>query len=179
MMSNRLLYDPVYDALRPVNELLEDVFSSVESLSLLNPLMPTMQGDAFATMGNLPLDMYETDKALVIKAMLPGFTEDEIEILEQNNILTIRAEHKEEREESGESWIMRERSAQAFERTVSLPVEVKSGKAEAVLENGVLRITLPKVTPGKSIKNRIKVTAPKLSLPKFGKKEGKVKVKKS
>jgi len=179
MMSHQLLYDPVYDALRPVSRLLEDVFSPVEPLSLLNPLMPALRGDSFATMGNLPLDMYETDKALVIEAMLPGFAEDEIEILEQNNILTIRAAHKEEKEERGESWIMRERSGRALERTVSLPVEVKSGKSEAVLENGVLRITLPKAKLGKTIKNRIKVTTPKLTLPKFGKKEGKVKVKKS
>lgn len=178
MMTNLLRYDPVYDALRPVNSLLADVLSPFESLSWLNPLAPVMT-DAFANMGNLPLDMYETDKALIVEATLPGFSENEIEISEQNNILTIRAEHKEEKEESSERWVMRERSAQTFERTLSLPVEVKPGEAEALLENGILRITLPKVHTGKSIKNRIKVTAPKLTLPKFGKKEGKVKAKKS
>ena len=74
--------------------------------------------------------------------------------------------------------MVQERSIQALERTVPLPVEVKADKAEATLENGVLHITFPKVEAKKSLTNRIKVSVPKLKLPKIGTKEGKIKVKK-
>jgi hypothetical protein len=89
----------------------------------------------------------------------------------------IRAEHQEAHEEQSESWLVHERSMQVYERTVPLPVEVKAEKAEATLENGVLHITLPKVESGKSLTNRIKISVPKLKLPRIGKKESKVKVK--
>ncbi len=174
-MTRLMRYDPIYDVLRPV-DVFEEGLAPVES-ALLTTQLPHVS-EAMGGFGNLPLDMYETDDALIVEATLPGFAQDDIQIEEQNGILTIRAEHREDREEQGESWLVHERSMQVFERTVPLPVEVKSEKAEATLENGVLRISFPKVESGKSVTNRIKISVPKLKLPKIGKKESKVKVKK-
>ena len=177
-MTRLMVYDPVYDVIRPTEDVfLKDFLAPIESASLMTDLT-ALSPNAISGFGNLPLDMYETDDALVVEATLPGFSEDEIEIEEHNGILSIKARHQEERKEEGESWLVHERSLQVFERTTPLPVEVKADKAEATLENGVLRITFPKVSSEKSITNRIKVSVPKLKLPKLGKKEGKVKVKK-
>ena len=176
-MTRLMVYDPIYDVIRPSDVFMKDFFAPLESASLTTELTPLAPG-AVSSFGNLPLDMYETDDALIVEATLPGFSQDEIEIEEHNGILSIRAERRAEREEKGESWLVHERSIQVLERTTPLPVEVNADKAEATLENGVLRITFPKVDSEKSITNRIKVSVPKLKLPRLGKKEGKVKVKK-
>jgi HSP20 family protein len=175
-MTRMMRYDPIYDVLRPVDVAQTDLFMPVEEAMLTTrlPLMP----EAMSSFGNLPLDMYETDDALIIEATLPGFDKDEIQIEEHNGILSIRAEHQEEHKQEGDAWLVHERSMQVFERTVPLPIQVNVDKAEAILENGVLRLTFPKVEAEKSLTNRIKISVPKLKLPKIGKKEGKVKVKK-
>ncbi len=175
-MTRLIRYDPVYDVLRPTDTVFEDLFAPVRALSASYTL-PELT-TAVESLGNLPLDIYETDKELIVEAPLPGVTEDEIEIEEHQGILTIRAEHKEEKKEEGETWFLQERVARFFERSIPLPVEVKADKAEATLENGILRIVFPKVETEKSITNRIKVSVPKLKLPKLGKKESKVKVRK-
>ena len=176
-MTSLMVYDPVYDVLRPTDIFKDDFFAPVESALLTTELLPLASGTR-SSFDNLPLDMYETDDALVVEATLPGFKQDEIEIEEHNGVLSIRAEHKEEREQKGESWLVHERSMQLFERTVPLPIDVKVEKAEATLENGVLHITFPKTESEKKLTNRIKVSVPKLKFPKIGKKEGKVKVEK-
>lgn len=180
-MTQLMRYDPVFDILRPtdiVSDLFrDDLFAPIEQMLAATDITP-LAGEEISSFGNLPLDVYETDDALVVEAALPGFKPEEIEIEEQQGVLTIRAEHKEEKEEKGDNWLLNERSVQVFERSFPLPVDVKADKAEAKLENGVLHIALPKSEAGKKLTNRIKVSAPKLKLPKIGKKEGKVKVKK-
>ncbi len=176
-MARLIRYDPVYDVLRPAETLLDDWFAPERALSLA--ATPTLLGPAVESLGNLPLDIYETDKELVVEASLPGVREEDIKIEEHQGILTIRAEHEEETREEGETWFVHERVAQVFERSIPLPVEVNADKAQATLKDGVLRIVFPKVEQGKGITNRIKISVPKLKLPKLGKKEGKVKVKKA
>jgi HSP20 family molecular chaperone IbpA len=175
-MTRMIRYDPVYDVLRPMDSVFDDIHAPVRALG--TPLAYAETVTPVETVGNLPLDVYETDDELVVKASLPGFREDEIEIEEHQGILTIRAERKEERKEEGENWLVQERRVHVLERSIPLPVEVKAEKAKAVLQNGILQIVFPKVAEGKGITNRIKVSVPKLKLPKLGKKEGKVKVKK-
>ncbi len=126
---------------------------------------------------NLAIDMYETDDALYVEAAMPGVRPEEIEIEEHDGLLTIRAQHKEESAYEKGRWQVRERYAGAWQRTMRLPVEVKGKKAEAVLEDGVLHITLPKAHPGKRKVNRIQVKLPKFNLPKLGKREKRIKVK--
>ena len=175
-MARLIRYDPVFDVLRPADTPFDDLFAPVRALGTPYAL-PELTASV-ESLGNLPLDVYETDKELIVEASLPGVTEDEIEIEEHQGILTIRAEHKEEQKREGENWVVQERVARFFERAIPLPVEVKADKAEATLENGILRIVFPKVQAEKGITNRIKVSVPKLKLPKLGKKEGKVKVRK-
>jgi HSP20 family protein len=94
----------------------------------------------------LALDVYETDENLVVETSLPGISPDAVDISVEGNRLTIKGETKreEEKEEEGK-YHFRERRYGAFQRTLSLPVEVNADKAEAVFENGVLKLTLPKV----------------------------------
>jgi HSP20 family protein len=93
------------------------------------------------------LDLSETKDALVIKADVPGMESKDIQVSLQEQILTVRGEKKQEKEEKDEQFHRVERSYGAFMRTVRLPVPVDASKVAASFKNGVLRITLPK-TPG-------------------------------
>jgi HSP20 family protein len=127
---------------------------------------------------NLPVDMYETDDAIVVKAALPGVREEDIDIEERNGILTIRAESKAEDERHTFGWHIRERRYGLWQRSLRLPTEVKVNKAKAELCDGILTITLPKAHAGKPLVNKIKVSRilPKIRLPKIGKREHEIKV---
>jgi HSP20 family protein len=100
--------------------------------------------------GTLALDIYENDDNLVVETSLPGISPDEVDISVAGNSLTIKGETKreEEKEENGK-YFYRERRYGAFQRTVSLPVEVNADEAEATFENGVLKLSLPKVEEAK------------------------------
>lgn len=90
-----------------------------------------------------PLDMYQTDKDVVVKASLPGIKPEEVNISITGDTLTIEADHKEEEESRERKYFHREQRY-SFTRTVRIPVEVDSDKADASLEDGVLTLTLPK-----------------------------------
>lgn len=91
-----------------------------------------------------PVDLSETDEAVVAKAALPGVNPDEVEVSVNDDLLTIKGETKEENKDEGEHYVHRELTYGAFSRTVQIPVSVDSGKATAEYEDGVLTITLPK-----------------------------------
>lgn len=90
----------------------------------------------------LPLDVYTTPEEIVIIASLPGLTPDEVDISIEGDILMIRGELRPPLENV--SYLFQERTYGAFSRTLTLNVPVEAEGAEAVFENGVLTLTLPK-----------------------------------
>ncbi len=122
----------------------------------------------------MALDMYETDDALVIKTALPGVRPEDVEVSVQGDMLTIRAERKEERERDSFGWYLREHRYGAWQRTLRLPKEVKGQEAKAELSDGILTITFTKTG---NILDRIKIKVQK-ALPKV-KRTRRVKVKQS
>ncbi len=90
------------------------------------------------------IDMYQTDDEVVVKAALPGFKADEVQINVTGDVLILRGEMKHEEEKQDKAWHIREHRWGSFERSITLPTDVKADKAVADFENGVLTITLPK-----------------------------------
>jgi len=90
----------------------------------------------------LPLDVYTTPEEIVITASLPGLTPDEVDITIEGDTLSIRGELRPPLENV--EYLFQERPYGAFSRTLTLNVPVDADKAEAVFENGVLTLTLPK-----------------------------------
>jgi HSP20 family protein len=80
----------------------------------------------------------------VVKAAIPGFKADEVQINVTGDILTLRGETKHEEEKKDKAWHIREHRWGSFERSIALPTEVMADKAAADFENGILTITLPK-----------------------------------
>ena len=91
-------------------------------------------------------DVVETDDAVIITAEIPGVNKDDIDIAVTGDELSIRAKRSEEPEEADVSVHKSERSYDVFKRLIRLPAEVKAEEAKATICNGVLKITLPKVT---------------------------------
>jgi HSP20 family protein len=103
------------------------------------------------------LDVVETKDNIVVKAEIPGMDPKEIDISLSNEILTIKGEKKQEKEEKEENYHLIERTHGKFVRSVRLPGEVKSEKINASYKNGVLNITLPKSEEAKQKEVKIKV----------------------
>jgi HSP20 family protein len=98
---------------------------------------------------DIPLDMYQTDKEIVIKALLPGLNPKDVDISISANTLTIKAEIKEDAETKDKDYIYKEHRYGSYSRLVTFPVPVDGEKADAVFENGALTVTVPKTEEAK------------------------------
>ena len=92
-----------------------------------------------------PVDIYETDEALVMKAELPGFSKDDISIELKENTLVIKGERKHEDEVKEGNYHRMERSYGAFQRAFMLPMTVDQEKVKASYKDGILELRLLKV----------------------------------
>lgn len=93
------------------------------------------------------VDVKETRTEISIKADLPGFKKDEIQVVLDNFSVTIKAYRNEEREEKDEKYYRQERQYGQIERTIPLPDAVVSESSKAKYEDGVLTIILKKTNP--------------------------------
>ncbi len=105
---------------------------------------------------NLALDVAEQDDAYIVKASVPGITPEDVEITLADNVLTIKGEIQEDKEIKEETYHLRERRFGQFMRSVTLPMPVDAARIEAVHENGVLTLTLPKAEAAKPKKIEVK-----------------------
>jgi HSP20 family protein len=91
-----------------------------------------------------PVDIYETEHELVVKADLPDIDEKNLDIRVENNVLTIRGERKFEKKVNEENYLRIERAYGAFSRSFSLASSVNTDAIQANYRNGVLTLTIPK-----------------------------------
>jgi HSP20 family protein len=89
-------------------------------------------------------DLSETAEAIHVQLDVPGINPDQLDIQLQDQILTVRGERKEEKEEKGKTFHRIERHAGNFTRAFQLPCAVAEDRVVAEYRDGVLQITLPK-----------------------------------
>jgi HSP20 family protein len=102
------------------------------------------------------VDIYETDEAFILKAELPGFSKEDVQVELHGNRLALRGERKHETEAKEEQYHRRERAYGRFERVFWLPTTVDADKIQAHFSNGVLELRLPKSEAAKP--KRIAIT---------------------
>src|SRR6478672_1093327 len=91
-----------------------------------------------------PVDIYETENELVLKADLPDVELKDLDVRVENQTLTIAGERKFERQDSGKGYHRVERSYGNFARSFAVPNSFDTDKINAGFKNGVLTVTLPK-----------------------------------
>jgi len=91
-----------------------------------------------------PVDIYEDEQSVVIKAEVPDVDQKDIEVRIENNTLTLKGERKHSSEIKKENYYRVERYFGQFQRSFSLPQSINQDKVQATCERGILTITLPK-----------------------------------
>ena len=103
-----------------------------------------------------PVDVYETDDALVLIAELPGVYKDDVSIEVHSNTLLLRGERKPEAAVQDERYYRRECAYGPFQRSFVLPTMVDQDKVQATYHDGILELHLPKSEAAKP--KRIAIT---------------------
>ncbi len=141
-------YDP-FTALRREMDRMFDGFGRDMRLPVLND----------AAFLSPKVNVAETDKGLELTAELPGIDEKDIELDLADGVLTLKAEHKTEKEEKDEKkqYHLVERSYGTYLRRFALPFEADENKVEAKFEKGVLHVTVPKAAAAEKKAKKIAV----------------------
>ncbi len=126
----------------------DDVFNRLPALAGASPLRTFVPA----------LDVYETDKAVVIETPLTGVNAEDVKVNVEKGILTISGETKKEHEAHEKNYYRKEVRSGSFYREVALPAAVVEDKVSAEFEDGVLKITCPKAVEGNVKKIAVKVT---------------------
>ena len=106
------------------------------------------------------VDVADDVEAVTVTAELPGIDDKNVDVSMTGDMLTIRGEKKDEREEKGKNYYRTERSFGSFTRSLRLPCEIVPDKIRATFKNGVLTVNLPKAASelGKTKRIEIKST---------------------
>ena len=104
-------------------------------------------------------DVYEEKGQLVVKTELPGITEKDLEVTLEGDVLTIKAENKEEVTEDA-THHTRERYYGKYVRSMSLPTHVNGDKISATFDNSVLELRIPKAEEVKVKRIEVKAQLP-------------------
>lgn len=108
------------------------------------------------TEAQLLLDVYQDEDNIYIKSTVAGVKQEDLDISINNDMLTVRGTRTQESEVEENDYFYKECYWGNFSRSIILPTEVKSDKISAVLKNGVLTITLPKIERRRSIPINVK-----------------------
>lgn len=106
--------------------------------------------------GELPVDMYQTGDAIVIRALVAGVSPDDLDIAITRDMVTIKGIREEYQEAADDDYYHRELFWGSFTRTLLLPEEVLIDEAEAQEKHGLLEIRLPKLDKDRSTKLSVK-----------------------
>ncbi|MFC4358100.1 archaeal heat shock protein Hsp14 [Halobium salinum] len=96
--------------------------------------------------GGMEIDVADYDDEIVVTADVPGFEKEDIDLTLSERTLTISAEREMERESEEGEYLRRERRSSSMRRSIRLPESIDEERTAATYQNGVLTVTLPKLT---------------------------------
>lgn len=93
------------------------------------------------------LDLSETEQAFVARVEVPGFHKENLDVKFENDLLTVSGQRESRSEAKDEDFLWTEREEGRFVRAVRIPAPIDPGRIEALYEDGLLTVKLPKVAP--------------------------------
>ena len=132
-----------------IEDELSTAFLSEDDLATTDPTAPTSDDNWDDSqeefLGQLAVDVYETEEKLVIKARTAGVNKEDLDVSISDGILTISGTLSSGDDAEATNWHIQECYWGEFSRTLALPVSVKEDEVEAVLKDGVLTISFSKI----------------------------------
>jgi HSP20 family protein len=99
----------------------------------------------YVSNGNEPAtNVFETEKEFKIEMSLPGLKRKDVNLVYQNNLLTIKVEKETQEEKDSYKYAHREFGSFNFEKQYKLPKSIDTEKISAKFDNGILNVSLPK-----------------------------------
>ena len=139
---------------------MDNLFSSMNrSFGLPEFKVPALEFPSRTALTDVRFEVSENDKALEVKAEVPGLGEDDINIELADGLLTVKGEKRDTREEKEKDYYVHECRYGSFSRSFRVPDSVVEDDIKADLEKGVLKITLPKKASPKRSSKTIKPSA--------------------
>ena len=135
-MSNLIRWEPMSEMVT-LRDAMDRLFSEAFT-------RPWGLADGGRGSGMPAIDMYQTDDDIIVKVAVPGMKPEDVQISVTGDMLSIKGETREQTDTKEKAYHIREQRWGSFERAITLPTSVKSEKAQAESENGILTVTLPK-----------------------------------
>ena len=137
-----------------------DLATQREYVRLLKEAFSPMSGEPEVSTRSWapPVDIYETEDAIVLKAELPGIDPKDVEVRVEDNTLYLKGERNYEKEVNEQNYHRIERSYGSFARSFSLPNSIDAEKVKAEYKDGLLTLTMPKREETKPKTIKIDVT---------------------
>lgn len=121
--------------------LFDDFFKDVAPGFFVKPL----HGDPLPSPAQIRIDVKEAPDAYTVQAEIPGVSKEDIHVVIDGPVVTLRAEVKQQDSQAQEEKVLRtERYYGSVARSFQLASDIDNDKAKAKYENGVLTLTLPK-----------------------------------
>jgi HSP20 family protein len=147
-MSNMIRFDPFRE--------MQNLRSAMDQILDVNYPWTRM---GMSRNWEFPMDIIEDEDAYLIKASIPGINPNDLEVVFDNNVLTIKGEVQSDEEFENVRYHMRERTFGEFSRSVSVPTAIDDKSISATYDAGVLTLRLPKSEGAKP--KRIEIKADK------------------
>ncbi len=157
----RTVVDP-WNVFRADMDRLFDRFTSgfgFPSLRRVSDVEPSWRYETPFNITAPAVDVTEDDKAYKIAAELPGMTEKDVDVSITGDMLVLKGEKRQEREEKEKNRYLAERAYGAFQRSFVLPDGIDRDKISAEFSKGVLTLTLPKTQDAQKQQKKIEVKA--------------------
>lgn len=137
MVQEIVRREPANGGVHPLDRIVDGWFTRDPFFSFLRP-------SGAVDEGSLAVDVSEDAEHVIVRASLPGFRREDVQVEVDEGVLTISARREEEAEERSEKFYRKERREGSVSRRIALPTGVDEDGAAAELADGVLTLRLPK-----------------------------------
>ena len=146
---------------RPLDEIFDNFRQDVEDAffaPFINPIRSSIPGNMSSIEIRTPLcDIIDKGNRYIISLEVPGIQKDKIEVKATGEYITIAGSEEKKNEKEEGNYVLNERAYRSFFRKIPFPENIIPTKVDATIENGILKIEVPKQKPTSTEETHIKI----------------------